>query len=113
VLDAHTELERLRLEGHALRGQRLPGVARAVSRREHERRARDLTAGRGQRAHVPGPVEREPLHARSPVEADAQRLEPRAQARQDPVQAIGADVRARVPADLRGRAARHQLFEQR
>ena len=113
VLDAHPQLERLRLDGQSLRGERAPGVARAVTGREQQRVAGDLSARGLERHHARGDAAREPqrVDARAPVEANARGGELGAQPRQDPMQPVGADVCARVVEHVFGGAAAHQHFE--
>ena len=115
VLDANAELERLRARDHALRGQRAQRVARAVARREHDGVGAQLARRRLHRADPArrGAIGHERLEARPEVEAHAGRLELRAQPRQHAVQAIGADVGARVPADRLGRSARDERRDDR
>src|SRR5262249_2909838 len=100
MLDAHADLERLRFDGEALVVERAPRVACAVSRREHDTVAVDLTARRVQRAHATSVRrEHETFDARVPHELHTELFEMSAQMREDTVQLVRSDVRAAVERD--------------
>lgn len=114
VLDANTQLERLRLQLDAAGHELLPGVPRRVTDRQHERVQTKLALAR---TNGPEPPTRRAVdrietdHPGAVLEPDAAGLEASAEAGEHPVQAVGTDVGPSVEGDLRRRACSHELLE--